>query len=199
MRVAMFEGYGQVAAPVLGYGQDGLVTDPAVEQLIQGNVGVLQDVQARLWEAHSSWVTGRLLSGLAWPPGLALRIGAFDYTNAVNAWQSSVDAWWGSNLTDVVRAAPYEVGSDGKTRVQAWIDMGQRLIPWAGDIGTQMGDDTLIRDVKVFGQTFQRIVNDFISAGGKLILGAIPDWLKWGAAGLAAFVLIMKFAPGGRR
>lgn len=159
-------------------------TDPTeLETLIRANVRTLQGVQARLWDAHSSWRNGRLLSGVLFPPERILQIAKYDWSEAVSAWQESVDTWWGETLTNALRAAPDELGDDGKTRLEAWIAMGQHLIPWAEDIAKRMGDDTLANDVREFGRSFKTAVGMAVSGAGSVVAAAVtalPWWAKLG-------------------
>lgn len=159
-------------------------TDSAgLEELIRANVQTLQAVQARLWAAHSSWRNGRLLSGVLFPPERILQIAKYDWSEAVNAWQESVDTWWSERLTGALREAPDEVGEDGKTRLEAWIAMGQHLIPWAEDIAKRMGDDTLANDVRELGRSFRTAVKLWVEGGAELAKAAVfalPWWAKVG-------------------
>lgn len=164
-------------------------TDSAgLEELIRSNVQTLQAVQARLWAAHSSWRNGRLLSGILFPPERILQIAKYDWSEAVNAWQESVDTWWSERLTGALREAPDEVGEDGKTRLEAWIAMGQHLIPWAEDIAKNMQDDTLAADVRRFGGSFKTAVGMAVGGAGSVVSAAFTALPWWAKAGLGLLV-----------
>jgi hypothetical protein len=168
------------------------VADPRVEQFIRDHVAIMQEAQRALWDAHESWRLGRFLSGVAFPAALVLRIGAYDWSEAVNAWQHSVDTWWTQGMTDAVRAAPDEPGEDGVKRIDAWAKMGASLMAWAQRIAADMGDDTLANDLRFFGENLKRVVRAAIDAGLNLALGSIPPWIFIAAAGVAGLVLFTR-------
>lgn len=184
MRVAMFEGFGAVGEPT---------SDPRVEKLIRDQVSILQGVQATLWDAYGQWRNGKFLVSVAIPASILLSIGRYDYRYSVDSWQASVDTWWKTEMTDAVRAAPYERGADGVTRIDAWTKMGKGLIEWAQRIAREMQDDGAFKVFSDFMATFTRVVREAISGGVKLALDLFPSWVKWGAVGLGALYLLSFF------
>jgi hypothetical protein len=183
MRIAMYDGF------------DG--TDDAVETLIRDQVAILQGVQKGLWDAYAKWRNGQFWIGVAMPAARILQIGKFDWKYAVDSWQSSIDTWWSQRMTDTVRGMPFEKGTDGKTRIQAWINMGSGLIEWAKRIAQDMGDDDVYRLFTDFGDSFKKTVKFAVDAGLDVVKPLL-DPIKWIVIGAAAFLVAWKFIPSRR-
>lgn len=204
MRVAMFEGFdGTFGAAITarnrrlsGFGA--VSADVALESLIRDQITIMQGVQKTLWDAYGKWRSGQFWIGVAIPAARLLQIGKFDYKYAVDAWQSSVDTWWSSRLTDSVRANPYERGSDGKARVQAWIDMGESLIEWSKRTANAMEDDDVYRLFSDYGESFRKVVSKAVESGLNLASSALGP-MKWYIIGGAAILGLWLLAPVLRR
>lgn len=206
MRVAMFEGYreGDAVSTMMrarrhrlsGFGA--VSGDTALETLIRDQISIMQGVQKALWDAYGKWRSGQFWIGVAIPVARLLQIGKFDYKYAVDSWQSSVDTWWSPRLTDAVRANPYELGQDGKTRVQAWIDMGEGLIEWSKRTASAMQDDDVYRLFSDYGYSFKRTVSMAVEAGLKIVAPIIGP-MKWYLIGGAALLGLWILAPVLRR
>jgi hypothetical protein len=200
MKIAMFEGYdGTFGAAIAarsrrlsGYGA--VSGNDALETLIRDQIAVLQGVQKTLWDAHSKWRSGQFWIGIAIPAARLLQIGKFDYRYAVDSWQSSVDTWWSSRLTDAVRANPYERGADGKTRLQAWTDMAIKLIEWSRRIASEMADDGALRLFSDYGENFKLVLRKAVQAGVDLVLDALGP-VKWIVAGGAVLFGLWMLSP----
>lgn len=195
MRIAKFEGYSGASSFVAvvaarrsrqPFGAYGLAaTDPAIEETIRNQVAVMQQVQRALWDAYSSWSSGKFWSGVLFPASALLRIGKFDWRYAVDSWQSSVDTWWNETMTNTVRSNP--------DRLADWTRMGQGLIEWAKRIARDMGDDDLGATFSQFLDSFSYVVKTAVAKGVDLSLSLLPGWLPWAAGGALLLFLVVKF------
>jgi len=183
MRVATFEGYGDLS----------VTEKAAVDKLIRDQIAILMQVQRTLWDAYGKWKSGQFWIGIAIPAVRLLQIAKYDYKYSVDSWQASVDVWWASRMTDTVRASPYEKGTDGRTRIEAWTKYGSGLVEWAKRISDQMGDDDVGRLFTDFGKALTDVTKTAINYGIKIPLSIIPDWVKWAAGGFGALYLYTTF------
>jgi hypothetical protein len=159
-RLAMIDGYG---AP---FG----ATAPDVEATIRSQI--------------------QFLIGVAIPPVLLLQIGKYNWRDAVNGWQQSLDTWWSSDLTNTVRQHP--------DRLQSWVDMGSRLLRQATEIGKSVGDDGLVRLFTDYGKALGTVVHGAVDAAGNVVRQIVPWWV-WAVVAGVGLLYISPFLPRSRR
>lgn len=167
MRIVMFEGLGNLGAAS--------GSDPRVEEVIRQNVAIMRQVQASIYRALQSWRLQRAISGAALPAITIAKMLTFNVSDAVAAWQSSLDTWWSPRLTDAVRENP--------DRLADWIKMGARIARDAKDLGQEMADDSFTAEIQGFIEDLAFVTGWAAKQGLKGLDAVIPTSWKWIAGG----------------
>jgi hypothetical protein len=130
--------------------------------LMQAEIEKMKQAQALLWDAHSSWKKGKYLSLLSLPTAL-ISMASYDWGDAVQKWNDGLVTWWGDvagqSVVGLVKDKPYEKGVDGKTRLQSWLDNGEKRMNQALDIAKNMKDDTLATRLGSLAKDFRMVAN----------------------------------------
>src|SRR3990172_8530027 len=155
---------------------------PTVEDTIRAKITAMQGIQALLYKARTSWIAGKLLSGLPIPGALLLGGSPFDWSKVIATWQGGVDTWWNSSTTAMVRSNP-------TSNLQQWVDTGNMLAKYAQQISADMGDDTLGNAVKEYAS---KLVADLPNPLD--LLGPLKPWLIGGAV-LWALSIVAPLLP----